>query len=159
VISAYFPNGQALGSEKYLYKQGWIARLQKWLALHTHASVPVALCGDFNVAPEPRDVYDPARWESTVLHSPDIRARLEAVRASGAGGEAFVDAFRLHHQGNVYSWWDYRAGSFPRDQGLRIDHIWVTPPLAARCTTAEVDRDERKGAGASDHAPVLARFA
>jgi exodeoxyribonuclease-3 len=154
IISAYFPNGQALGSEKYLYKQRWIDRLRAWLALNTGHSIPYALCGDFNVAPEPRDVYDPLRWGSTVLHSPDIRERLEKLRANAG----LVDAFRLHNEGNIYSWWDYRAGSFHRDQGLRIDHVFCTPDLAARCTAAEVDREERKGTGASDHAPVLVTF-
>jgi exodeoxyribonuclease-3 len=123
------------------------------LGRNASAAEPLALCGDFNVAPEPRDVHDPARWASTVLFSDDIRARLETVRAFG-----FTDVFRLHHPGNVYSWWDYRAGAFARDQGLRIDHIWCTASLAARCTGAEIEREERAGAGASDHAPVLARF-
>jgi exodeoxyribonuclease-3 len=153
-ISAYVPNGQSLGSEKYAYKMEWFNRLNRWLALNTSPGEPLALCGDFNVAPEARDVHDPAQWEATVLYAPEVRARLETVRAFG-----FTDAFRLHQQGNVYSWWDYRAGSFPRDNGLRIDHIWATASLAARCTAAEVDREERAGTGASDHAPVLATFA
>jgi exodeoxyribonuclease III len=153
VISAYFPNGGTLGSDKYQYKLRWMQRLRAWLDRWCAPDQALALCGDFNVAPEPRDVYDPAKWESTVLFSPEVRAGLEQVRAFG-----LTDAFRLQQQGTAYSWWDYRAGAFRKDQGLRIDHVYVTAPLAARCTAAEIDREARAGDGASDHAPVLVTF-
>ena len=153
VISAYFPNGGTLGSDKWQYKLRWMQRLQAWLDRWCTNDQPLALCGDFNVAPEPRDVCEPAKWESTVLYAPEVRAALEKVRAFG-----LTDAFRLHQEGPVFSWWDYRAGAFRKDQGLRIDHVFATAKLAARCTAARVDREEREGDGASDHAPVLVEF-
>ena len=111
----------------------------------------MALCGDFNVAPEARDVCDPEAWEPSVLFHPEARAALEHVRAWG-----LVDAFRLHHEeGGLYSWWDYRMLAFPKNQGLRIDHVFLSEPLAARCRAARIDRSERKGKQPSDHAPVV----
>jgi exodeoxyribonuclease-3 len=99
-------------------------------------------------------VYDPAAWQDTVLFHPQARAALQDLCAWG-----LVDAFRLHHsEGGVYSWWDYRQLAFPKNHGLRIDHILVTQALAARCTSARIDRETRKGQGASDHAPVVAVF-
>ena len=153
VASAYFPNGGALGSDKWQYKLRWMSRLRAWLAQHVDGRAPFALCGDFNVAPEARDVCAPEKWEATVLCHPDARRALEEVRATG-----LVDAFRLKVEGKVYSWWDYRAGAFAKDQGLRIDHVFATAPLAERTLHAEVDRDERKGPAASDHAPVILDF-
>jgi exodeoxyribonuclease-3 len=151
VVSAYFPNGGQLGSDKYQYKLRWMQRLRAWLDRWSSKDLPLALCGDFNVAPEPRDVHEPAKWESTVLYTPEVRARLAEVQGFG-----LVDAYRLHHQGSAFSWWDYRAGAFRKDQGLRIDHIYVTEPLRPRVKAAEIDRAARAGDGASDHAPVLA---
>src|SRR5262249_53301569 len=105
-------------------------------------------------APEPRDVHDPVAWQGTVLFHPRVRAALRELRAWG-----LEDAVRLHHQeGGLYSWWDYRARSFPSNHGLRIDHILVSAALAARCTGAWIDRTARQGPGASDHAPVIATF-
>ena len=150
LLSAYFPNGQSLGSDKYQYKLRWMQRLRAHLAARYRPDQLLALCGDFNVAPEPLDVHDPARWEASVLFSPEVREELRRVQAFG-----LVDAFRLFHAEAAFSWWDYRAGNFRRDAGLRIDHVYVTQPLAARCRSAAIDRDERKGEGASDHAPVL----
>jgi exodeoxyribonuclease-3 len=151
VISAYFPNGNVLGSDKYQYKLRWMQRLRAWLEKHCKPEEQVALCGDFNVAPEARDVHDPPKWENTVLYAPEIRAALEKqVRSWG-----FVDAFRQHEQGQVFSWWDYRAGAFRKDQGLRIDHVFVTESLAKRTRAARVDREERVGETPSDHAPVI----
>jgi exodeoxyribonuclease-3 len=133
VVSAYVPNGQEVGSEKWRYKLEWLKGLRAWLDRRFARTDLVALCGDFNVAPEARDVYDPAEWEPSVLFHPEARAALEHVRAWG-----FVDAFRLHNQApGLYTWWDYRMLAFPRGRGLRID------------------RDERKGKQPSDHAPVV----
>jgi exodeoxyribonuclease-3 len=154
VASAYFPNGGELGSDKWQFKLRWMGRLRAWLAKHMDLAAPFALCGDFNVAPEARDVCDPAKWEDTVLCHPDVRRALEDVRAVG-----LVDAFRKKVDGNVYSWWDYRAGAFAKNQGLRIDHVFTTPVLGERTLHAEVDRGERKGTAASDHAPVIVDFA
>ncbi len=154
IISAYFPNGGEIGSEKYRFKLAWMGRLRRYLDASCKAELPLALCGDFNVAPEDRDVHDPALWRNTVLFSDEVRVALESVRAFG-----FVDAYRLHHAEPAFSWWDYRQLAFPKNMGLRIDHIFVTQALAARCTDARIDRDERKGKQPSDHAPVLAEFA
>jgi exodeoxyribonuclease-3 len=155
VFSAYFPNGQALGTDKYQYKLRWMQRLHEALLRRHSPQEPLALCGDFNVAPEPRDVHDPPRWEASVLFHHEVREQLRKLAAFG-----LVDAFRLRNDlPGQFSWWDYRAGMFQRNQGLRIDHVYVTQPLVARVIEASIDRDERKGEAASDHAPVLVRIA
>jgi exodeoxyribonuclease-3 len=151
VVSAYVPNGAEVGTDKWAYKVEWLARLRAWLDRRFARTDLVALCGDFNVAPEARDVCDPDAWEGSVLFHPEARAALANVLAWG-----LVDAFRLHHQaGGLYSWWDYRMLAFPKNQGLRIDHVFLSEPLAARCGSALIDRDERKGKQPSDHAPVV----
>ena len=154
VVNIYVPNGATVGSDKYAYKLQWLQRLSEWLRERFEPSVPLLLCGDFNVAPEDRDVHDPAQWADTVLCHEQARQALERVRAFG-----FQDVFRRHHEeGGHYTWWDYRGGAFWKGHGLRIDHIWGTPPIATRSRDAYVDRDERKGKGPSDHAPLLAEF-
>ena len=154
VICVYVPNGQVVGSDKFNYKLAWLSRLRRYLDRHCDPAEPLALCGDLNVAPEPRDVHDPTAWQDTVLFHPDARAALQGLCAWG-----LVDAFRLHHsEAGLYSWWDYRQLAFPKNHGLRIDHILVTKSLAARCVSALIDRETRKGQGASDHAPVVASF-
>jgi exodeoxyribonuclease-3 len=151
VASAYVPNGAAVGTEKWAYKLEWMRRLRGWLDRRFAKTDAVALCGDFNVAPEARDVCDPAAWEGSVLTHPDVRRALEEVRAWG-----LADAFRLHHdEPGFYSWWDYRMLAFPRNQGLRIDHIDLSEPLVGRCTEAAIERNERKGKQPSDHVPVV----
>ena len=155
VLSAYVPNGSAVGSEKYAYKLDWLDRLREHLGRRFAPSDQVILCGDLNVARFDDEVASPDEWAATVLCHPTARDALERVREWG-----FTDLFRKHHpEGGLFSWWDYRAGAFHRNDGLRIDHIFATEPLAARCTAAEVDRDERKGAKPSDHAPLVATFA
>jgi exodeoxyribonuclease-3 len=154
VVSAYVPNGSEVGSEKWHYKLEWLERLRAWLDRRFAKSDLVALCGDFNVAPEARDVCDPQAWAASVLFHPDARAAFERVRGWG-----FVDAFRLHHaEAGFYSWWDYRMLAFPKNQGLRIDHVLLSEPLAARCRAASIERNERKGPQPSDHVPVLAEI-
>ena len=154
VISAYVPNGQVVGSDKWAYKLGWLARLGGHLARHYGTEQPLALCGDFNVAPADQDVAFVEKWRDSVLCHEDARARLREVVAWG-----LTDAIRMHHhEVGPFTWWDYRMLGFPKGNGLRIDHILMTPPLAARCTGATVDRDERKGKLPSDHAPVIAVF-
>jgi exodeoxyribonuclease-3 len=153
VASVYVPNGGG-GPERFAYKLEWLARLRRWLDAHADAKAPLALCGDYNVAPEDRDIHDPAKWEGAVLCTPEERAALANVRAWGLD-----DVFRRHHpEGGKFSWWDYRGVAFFKDQGLRIDHIWATPALAERSTACEIDRLARKGQNASDHAPVIATF-
>ena len=154
VLSAYVPNGSVVGSDKWAYKLGWLARLRDHLDRGFDPAEPLVLCGDFNVARFDDEVGFPDRWGGSVLCHHDGREALERVRAWG-----FTDVFRQHHpEGGVYSWWDYRAGAFHRNDGLRIDHLFAAEPLADRCTAAEVDRDERKGPKPSDHAPVVAVF-
>ena len=154
VLSAYVPNGQVVGSEKYAYKLAWLGRLRRYLDRHARVDEPLALCGDFNVAPEERDVYDPLAWQGETLFHADARQALSQVVDFG-----LVDTLRLHRpEPGLYSWWDYRMLAFPKNRGLRIDQIWATPPLADRCVDASIDREERKGKQPSDHAPCIAVF-
>ncbi|MDH4121346.1 MAG: exodeoxyribonuclease III [Deltaproteobacteria bacterium] len=154
VISAYIPNGQAVGSDKFAFKLAWLARLTDWLGQHHTPAEPLALCGDFNVAPAPEDVYSVEAMEGEVGFHPQERKALERLRNWG-----FVDQFRAFHpEPHLFSWWDYRAGSFQKNKGLRIDHIWTSPPLAALATGCDIQRQEREGEKPSDHVPVVAVF-
>jgi exodeoxyribonuclease-3 len=154
VISAYLPNGEAVGSEKFAFKLDFFRELREYLGRELSSGRPLCLCGDFNVAPEPIDVYDPPAWEGQVLFSGQERAALAEVRALG-----FEDCFRRHHaEGGRYSWWDYRMKAFQRKMGLRIDHIWATAPFAGRCTASDIDVEPRRWGRPSDHAPVWAEF-
>ena len=154
VVNVYVPNGQFVGSDKYRFKLEWMQRLRHFFDQHYEMNERVLLCGDFNVAPEERDVHDPAQWEGHVLFSKRERAALEKIREWG-----FVDAFRLHtEEGGFYSWWDYRQGGFRRNNGLRIDHIWVSKPLARVCTESWIDKEPRAWERPSDHTPVVANF-
>lgn len=155
VYSIYAPNGQVVGAPAYDYKLTWYERLVRLLQDRHRPTEPLAVCGDFNVAPEDRDVYDPVAWAGSVLVSQPERAALSALCAYG-----LVDTFRqLHEEDGRYSWWDYRQLAFPRNQGLRIDHVLASRPLAARLQAADIDREARKGKQPSDHAPVWAAFA
>jgi exodeoxyribonuclease III len=154
VHSIYAPNGQAVGSAAYEYKLAWYGRLRRYLDEQYQADDALVLCGDFNVAPEPRDVWDPVLWEGNTLFSEPEREALRHLCQFG-----LVDTFRLHHpEPGRYSWWDYQQLAFPYNHGLRIDHVLATPPLAARCVDAGIDREARKGKRPSDHAPVWAEF-
>ncbi len=154
VINVYVPNGQAVGSEKYHFKLEWLKRLREFLDQSYDPSSQVLICGDFNVAPEDRDVHDPRLWQNRVLCSEPERAALQHVKDWG-----FADTFRLHNQeAGHYSWWDYRAGAFRRNQGLRIDHVWASASLAARSKTTWIDKEPRAWERPSDHAPVIADF-
>lgn len=154
VISAYFPNGQAPGSEKFAYKLRWLEALEAWLADEMRTHTELALLGDYNIAPEDRDVHDPKAWEGQNLVSPEERAAF--ARLAGMG---LVDSFRQFEQPEkMYTWWDYRMLAFRRNAGLRIDHILLSPPLSARCTSCEVDKTPRKWDQPSDHAPVIAEL-
>ncbi len=161
-VCAYVPNGAQVGSDKWAYKLDWMRQLARLLHQRFDPESPLVLAGDFNVAPEARDVCDPPAWEQSVLYHREARAALEEVRGFG-----LVDLVRLHHAGpGPWSWWDYKQLAFPRDQGLRIDHLYATRPVASACTAAFVDRDVRKpnwpkkppAAGPSDHAPVVAEL-
>ena len=154
VVDVYVPNGQVVGSEKYQYKLSWMKRLRTFFDESYDPDTPVLLCGDFNVAPEERDVHDPRLWQNRILFSEPERAALQHIKEWG-----FTDTFRLHtEEAGHYSWWDYRAGGFRRNLGLRIDHIWVSPPLAKRSTRTWIDKEPRGWERPSDHAPVIAEF-
>ncbi len=152
IVCAYVPNGQDLGTEKYTYKLAWYRRLRRYLDRTATPATPLILCGDFNVTSDDKDVWSPAAWAGKIHCSPDERAALAEVLGFG-----LIDLFRVHApEGGVYSWWDYRGIAFFKNQGLRIDYVYATQPVAARCTACVIDRDARKGQDASDHAPVIA---
>lgn len=154
VVSIYVPNGSEVGSEKWAYKAAWLKRLRAFVASRLDLSGRVAICGDLNIAPEARDVAKPERWKNSVLFHPEMSACFADLLAQG-----LVDTARLRHAGEgPFTWWDYRMLAFPKGDGLRIDHIFASRPLAASCTEVRVDRDERKGAQPSDHAPLIAVF-
>jgi exodeoxyribonuclease-3 len=154
VLCCYVPNGEAVRTDKFTYKMAWLERLRAYLAPRVRPEVPLALCGDFNIAPAPEDVYDPVAWEGQCLYSLEERAALGRIREVG-----LIDVIRhVHPIGPLYTYWDYRMLAFPKNRGLRIDHVFVTPSLLERVTTAWVDREERKGKQPSDHAPVLVEF-
>lgn len=154
VIDVYVPNGQAVGSEKYAYKLAWFEALQAYIGAEMARHPRLAVLGDFNVAPEDRDVHDPAAWEGHVHVSPQERAALARLAALG-----LKDSFRLFEQPpGSYSWWDYRAGAFRRNNGLRIDLILATESLARACKGCHIEREPRTWERPSDHAPVVARF-
>lgn len=152
IICAYIPNGQAPDSEKFQYKLAWLSALQNWLMDQQKSYPELALLGDFNIAPEDRDVHDPAAWEGQNLVSPPERAAYQNMLTL-----PLIDSFRLFEQAEKsYSWWDYRALGFRLNKGLRIDHILLSPSLAARCQSCVIDRVPRKWEQPSDHAPVIA---
>ncbi|HYO56664.1 exodeoxyribonuclease III [Archangium sp.] len=154
VLSAYAPNGQEVDSEQYEYKLRWYGRLRRYLDTRHKPGEPLVLCGDWNVAPENIDVWDVALWEGQTLFTAKERAALKELCAFG-----LTDTFRkLHPAEQKFSWWDYRMLAFPKNKGLRIDHIFATAPLVERLVAADVDREARKGKQPSDHAPVWAEF-
>ncbi len=154
VVCVYVPNGEAVGSEKYDYKLRWMAALRGHLAELLRAHPLLAVAGDFNVAPEPRDVHDPGLWEGRVLYSEPEREAFRALLALG-----LCDTFRRFDQPEgSFSWWDYRMRAFQRNMGLRIDHILASPELCGRCTACRIDRTPRGWERPSDHAPVVADF-
>ncbi|GAC1461069.1 MAG: exodeoxyribonuclease III [Steroidobacteraceae bacterium] len=154
VINLYVPNGQSVGSDKFLYKLGWLRALRHWLRQELASHERLIVLGDFNIAPEDRDVHDPAAWIGSVLVSPEEREALQAALSLG-----LIDVFRRFDQPpRSYSWWDYRAGAFQRNNGLRIDLLLASPALAERCTACTIDREPRRADRASDHAPVVATF-
>ena len=153
-INLYVPNGQAVGTDKYAYKLDWLEKLEAFLADQLRQYPRLAVVGDFNIAPEPEDVHDPAEWEGKVLFSEPERAALRRLLALG-----LIDTYRLFPQEpKQFSWWDYRMNSFRRNRGLRIDLVLASAALAADCTAAYIDREPRSWERPSDHAPVVAEF-
>ncbi|MDL2284310.1 exodeoxyribonuclease III [Oxalobacter sp. OttesenSCG-928-P03] len=154
VICAYVPNGQAPGTDKYAYKLEWLSAFHRWIEQECHDHPELAVLGDYNIAPDDRDVHDPAAWTGQALVSPAERSAFERLAELG-----LKDAWRLFDQPeNTYSWWDYRQAAFRRNQGLRIDHILLSESLSARCTACIIDREPRKWERPSDHAPVIAEL-
>jgi exodeoxyribonuclease-3 len=152
VVSIYAPNGRVVASPFYDAKLFWFQRLSRWLAGAAQPDEPLVLGGDLNVAPTDADVWDPTKCHGGTHVSPPEREAFARLLSWG-----LVDAYRLHHpEGERFTWWDYRAGMFHKNYGMRIDHLLVTAPLAARTIWAEIDREARKGAPTpSDHAPLL----
>jgi exodeoxyribonuclease-3 len=150
VVSVYVPNGQSVGSDKYEYKLRWMEALALWLETERSRFPRIAVLGDFNVAPEARDVHDPAAWEGQVLFSEPERAALRRLLAAG-----FADAYRLFEQPmSSYTWWDYRMGAFRRNRGLRIDHVLLSSALVGEARSCAIDVGPRRLERPSDHAPV-----
>ena len=155
VVCAYMPNGQAVGSDKYEYKLRWLAALTGWLRSELARCPRLALLGDFNIAPDDRDVHDPAPWRAQILCSEAERAAFRGLVELG-----LADAFRLFPQPEkTYSWWDYRQLGFRLNRGLRIDHVLLSAALAAECRACAIDKAPRKLERPSDHAPVVATLA
>jgi len=151
VVCVYCPNGQAVGSEKYEYKLRWFSALRDFLSQELRTHPRLAVAGDFNVAPEDRDVHDPKAWEGQVHVSAPERAAWQALLAVG-----LQDSFRLFEQPEkIFSWWDYRLMGFRRNAGLRIDHVLLSAELARACASSTVDKAPRKLERPSDHAPVI----
>lgn len=150
VICAYMPNGQAVGSDKFEYKLRWLDALKEWTKSELSTHEQLALCGDYNIAPDDRDVHDPKSWQDQILCSAPERAAFHSLINLGLD-----DSFRLFDQPDkLYSWWDYRMLGFQKNRGLRIDHILLSKSLTTRCTAAGIDRAPRKLERPSDHAPV-----
>lgn len=151
VTSVYVPNGREVGSDYYERKLTWLDAMRDWLATEAKATDPIAIVGDFNVAPTDEDVWSPEAFVGATHVTPEERARVAALQEWG-----LVDAFRLvHPEPGLYSYWDYRRGDFHQGRGMRIDLALVTAPVAERVRWAVVDRNARKGQQPSDHAPVV----
>ena len=154
VINLYVPNGESVASDKYRYKLDWLAKLAEWLRAECAVHPRLVVLGDFNIAPEARDVYDPKAWDGSVLFSEPERAAFRKLLDAGLS-----DTFRLFDQPEKsYSWWDYRMQGFRRNHGLRIDHILASASLCKDCTAARIDKGPRAAERPSDHAPVVAEF-
>jgi exodeoxyribonuclease III len=152
VICVYIPNGESVESDKYQYKLRWLAALTEWLRSELQKYPKLALLGDYNIAPEDRDVWDPKDWEGKVLFSGPEHAAFKGLLDLG-----LTDSFRLFDQPErSFTWWDYRMNAFRRKLGLRIDHILLSAPLAQTCSACSVDVEPRKLERPSDHAPVFA---
>jgi len=151
VIGGYFPNGQAPDSDKFVYKMAWLDALRAFVAAELTQHPRLVLMGDFNIAPEDRDVYDPVAWAGQIHCTPEERAQFRALVDLG-----LVDAFRLFEQApKSWSWWDYRNLAFRKNQGLRIDHVLVSEALRQHVRACEIDKAPRKNERPSDHAPVV----
>ncbi|OYQ32742.1 exodeoxyribonuclease III [Niveispirillum lacus] len=152
IASLYLPNGNPVDTEKYPYKLRWMDRLRQHAADLLGGGQPVVLGGDYNVIPGPEDVYDPVGWRDDALFRQETRLKFQEILALG-----YTEAFRTLHPGLIpaYSFWDYQAGAWPRNNGLRIDHFLLSPQAADRLVACEIDKGPRGKEKASDHTPVI----
>lgn len=154
IVDLYVPNGSAVGSDKYAYKLDWLGRVRDWLRIERERFPRLVVLGDFNIAPEDRDVHDPEAWREKILCSTPEREAFQGLLALG-----LEDMFRRFEQPErSFTWWDYRMNGFRRNLGLRIDHILASPALAENGRSCRVDIEPRKLERPSDHAPVVAEF-
>ncbi len=154
VVNLYVPNGKEVGHQHYYYKLRWLDALIDWLGTELERWPRLAVMGDFNIAPDDRDVHDPEEWRDKILCSEPERARLQALEELG-----LQDSFRLFEQPEKkFSWWDYRAAGFRRNRGLRIDFVLLSPALVSECRAADIDTAPRRLERPSDHAPVFAHL-
>ena len=152
IVNVYVPNGKAVEDPAFELKLAWLRRLKEFVSAQEEPALVV--CGDFNIAPEDRDVHDPDAWRGKIHFSDEEHAALADLRSIG-----LIDLFRVfHEQAGLYSWWDYRRLGFPKDRGLRIDYFLGTEAARERTQDVVIDREERKGEKPSDHAPVTATF-
>jgi len=156
IVNAYVPQGQSPDSDKFRYKLDWLKRLHEYFTFRFSSALPVVWTGDFNIAPEPMDVYDPEALAGSVGYHPEEHQALSVLKKWG-----FVDVFRKHHpDGKAFTFWDYRIpNAVKRGLGWRIDHIWATPNAAEKSLSAWIDRDARLQERPSDHTFIVAEFA
>ena len=155
LINLYVPNGAEVGSEKYQYKLSWLVAVRRYIEIELKAYPNLVVVGDFNIAPCDIDVHDPKVWEGSVLVSPAEREAYQALLQVGLN-----DSFRhLYPEVQVFSWWDYRAGAFRRNHGVRIDHVLLSAPLLAICQEVVIDKQPRSHERPSDHVPVIIKLA
>jgi exodeoxyribonuclease-3 len=154
IVNTYIPNGTELDSPKFDFKLDWLQRLRRMFDKSCSTDDKVLLCGDFNVAPDELDVWSVKNWEGKLHFSKPERAAIHHVKQWG-----FVDLFReMNGDRQEFSWWNYREGAFPKNHGLRIDHIWTSPALAKKCSGCWIDPTPRGWERPSDHTPVVAEF-
>lgn len=154
VVDLYVVNGKAVGTDKYEYKLDWLSRIGEFIQRELESHPNMVVVGDFNIAPDDRDVYDSQAWHEKILCSTPEREALQVLTAMG-----FADTYRLHHQeAGQFSWWDYRGGGFPKNQGLRIDLVLASAAMAGKCSEASIDPEPRGWERPSDHTPVMATF-
>lgn len=154
VVCVYIPNGQEVDSDKYYYKLGWLSALREWLREELLRYPKLVLLGDYNIAPEDRDVHDPIVWQGNVLVSEAERIQYQNLIKLG-----LHDSFRLFEQADkAYTWWDYRMMAFRRNHGVRIDHILISTPLVESCRSCVIDKEPRKKERPSDHTPIIAEL-
>lgn len=154
VVNVYVPHGTKFGSDKFAFKLDWIKRLRKYFDKNYRPNENVLLCGDLNIAPHEMDVWKPSLWKDKMHFTKPEREAIQDLKKWG-----FVDVFRqINEDAREYSWWDHFHHSFEKDRGLRIDHIWASPPLAELCADCWIDKEPRALEKPSDHAPVVADF-